>query len=477
MSLKLLKFQRQFIRAATSPEIDTAVLSMPRGNGKSTLAAHLASRILTPADKLFQPGSESVIIASSLEQGRIIYRLTRDMLGGQGNRDYRFADSLTRIHVTHRATKTALQVRGSNAKHVMGLTNCPWVIAEEGGSWETAGGELMHNAIQTAQGKPGSPLTALYIGTIAPADSGWWPELVASGSKRSRYVQVLQGNLSEWDCWHTIRKANPLSNIDATFRRKLLEERDEARLDVRKKATFCSYRLNLPTRDESTMLLNVDEWVEAMARPIGLPIGPPIVGIDLGGGRAWSAAVAIWRSGLVDAVALAPGLPDIHEQERRDRVPSGTYQKLVDAGVLRVSPGLRVQPPGELWQAVGDRWGLPVRVLCDRFRLAELQDCVQGKTLIEPRVTRWSDATADVRSLRRIVLDGPLSVSPAAQALLTTSLAASKVQNDDAGNTRLIKVSHNNQGRDDVAAALLLAAGGFDRAGSSVPRPARARVI
>ena len=461
-TFKLRKFQRQFVRAATAPEIDNAVLSLPRGNGKSALAGYLASRILTPTDKLFRPGSESIVVAGSLEQGRIIFRFARDML--KDSPEYRFADSLTRVQITHQATRTVLQVRGSNAKNIMGLTNCPYVLGDEPGSWKVTDGELLHDAIQTAQGKPGSPLTALYIGTIAPAHVGWWPELVAGGSNGSTHVQVLQGDRETWDSWHTIRKANPLTAVDPKFRRKLLEERDAARADTRKKARFLSYRLNIPTADESQILLTVEDFKIAQARPAGLPADRPIVGIDLGGGRAWSAACAIWQSGRIEAMAVAPGIPDLHEQERRDRVPSGTYRKLVDRGVLEIAEGLRVQPPAALWQAVLERWGYPVSIICDRFRLAELQDSIQGDCFIEPRVTRWSEAASDVRSLRKGFQDGPFSLVESSAPLLAASLSVAHVKNDDQGNTRLAKRDKDNRARDDVAAALLLAAGAFDRA-------------
>ena len=62
------------------PDIDMACLSLPRGNGKSWLAAHLAARVLDPDDELFRAGTESVVIAPSLAQGRIVYRFVRDML-------------------------------------------------------------------------------------------------------------------------------------------------------------------------------------------------------------------------------------------------------------------------------------------------------------------------------------------------------------------------------------------------------------
>ena len=48
--LKLQPFQRRFLRSALAPGIRTAALSLPRGNGKSTLVAWLGFRALTPGD-------------------------------------------------------------------------------------------------------------------------------------------------------------------------------------------------------------------------------------------------------------------------------------------------------------------------------------------------------------------------------------------------------------------------------------------
>ena len=47
--------------------------------------------------------------------------------------------------------------------------------------------------------------------------------------------------------------------------------------------------------------------------------------------------------------------------------------------------------------------------------------------------------------------------------LLSASLAVATVKTDDAGISRLIKRGTNNQARDDVAAALLLATGESSR--------------
>ncbi len=465
--LDLLPFQRRFVADALAPGIDRAALSLPRGNGKSALAGHLVTRILSPADPLFREGSESVLCAASIEQARVVFRFARADL--EVDPDYRFLDSATRVAITHKPTNTRLRVIGSNGKTAMGLVHTPWAICDEPGAWEIRGGELMQDALETAQGKPESPLRILYIGTVAPSLAGWWRSMIEDGSRGSVHVTALVGERDTWDQWQTIRRANPLMARFPDSRAKLLEERDAARADTRLKARFLSYRLNLPTADESEVLLRVEDWKRVCARPEALPAGRPIVGIDLGAGRAWSAAAAIWPSGRVEALAVAPGIPDLAAQERRDRQPGGTYQRLADSGALRVAHGLRVQPPSQLMALIADTWGRPSKVLCDRFRLAELRDCATGWS-IAPRVTRWSEAAEDIRALRKVALDGPLSCPPSSRGLLTESLAVALVKNDDQGNCRIEKRGSNNTARDDVAAALALAAGEWQRQRSR-PRP------
>ena len=454
-------FQARFLAAATSPGIHLAALSLPRGNGKSRLAAFLVERLMTPGDSLFRPGTESVLVAASIEQARIVYRFARAELEPRGQ--YRFIDSATRAAIVHLPTNTRLRVLGSNAKTAFGLVNTPWVIADEPGSWEVTGGALLHDAIETSKGKPGSPLRSLYIGTIAPSMSGWWSELATSKSGQGRVVMTMQGDRSTWDQWRTVAKCNPLTKVSAEFRRQLRSELKAARADSRLKARFLSYRLNLPTSDESTMLLTVDDYEIMAARDVAERTGRPIIGLDLGAGRAWSAAVAVWQSGRIEALAVAPGIPSIEDQEDRDQVPRGAYGRLIETGRLRVASGLRVQPPGALVAAVNEEFGTPELIVCDRFRINELRDVVNGTEVI-PRVSRWSEAGDDIRALRRLAVDGPLSVEAESRPLLAASLAAALVKSDDQGNTRLAKKGSHNCSRDDVAAALTLAAGVFQRA-------------
>ena len=432
----------------------TAALSMPRANGKSYLAAHLCARVFPT----LEPHEEIALAAASIEQGRIVFRFVRQMLGEDG---YRYLDSATRCAITA-PNGARLRVLGSNGKTSMGLVNTPWVIADEPGAWEVNGGQLMADAILTAQGKPGSPLRAVFIGTLAPSLSGWWHDLVMGEPQTNRYVQALIGDRAQWDSWREIARVNPLARVSPEFRETLKRERAEARRDSRLKARFLSYRLNVPTADEATTLLTVDDWQQALDRDVAPRRGHPIVGIDLGAGRAWSAAVALWETGRCEAMAVAPGVPSIADQEKRDGVPAGLYRKLVQSGRLYVADGLRVPPVGLLVDRIVVEWGRPKVILCDRFRLDNLKDALPPCP-VSPRVTRWSEAAADIRDTRKLVLDEGLSVEPTSRNLLTASLAVAMVKNDDQGNVRLIKRGGHNKARDDVAAALVLAAGAFMR--------------
>ena len=469
--MELRPFQRRFIRNAIKPGIDTACLSIPRGNGKSALAGWLVTRILTPDDELFHAGTESVLCAASIEQARIVFRFARAALEPTGK--YKFLDSHTRIGIRHLATNTRLRVLGSNGKTAMGLVGCPWAVCDEPGAWETNGGTLLFDAIQTAMGKPGSPLRALYIGTLAPSRAGWWHDLIQDGSSGSVYVQSLQGDLDKWDDWREIKRCNPLTAISPEFRSKLRQERDKARADERLKARFLSYRLNLPTGDSSTMLMTVADWHLVTARPVPERQGAPIVAVDLGQERAWSAIVALWpATGRVEAHAIAPGLPSIEAQETRDKVPAGTYQRLLEAGTLTTDGTLRVPRVSTIVRRIFASYGTPAVIVGDRARYPELLDSVAGRVPCVSRVTRWFEAAADIRATRRMARDGPLSVAAESRPLLEASLSAATVRSDDQGNTRLIKRSTNNTARDDVAAALVLAAGLMDRMPS---KPAKSR--
>ena len=175
MDEKLRPFQRRFVKAVESSSYDTVALSGPRGLGKTFLAGHVLARALTPGDKLNQSGAEYVLGAASLDQARMTYAFVRAAL--ELTDEYRFIDSTTRLGITHKASNTKLRAISSNAKSAFGLVNVPMAVIDEPGALEIVGGQMMADALFTAQGKVGSALKLVLIGTLSPMATGpghWW---------------------------------------------------------------------------------------------------------------------------------------------------------------------------------------------------------------------------------------------------------------------------------------------------------------
>ena len=459
--IQLRPFQKRFLHEITRPNgPNTAAISAPRGSGKSTFCGIILHKALDPRSDLFVGnGKECVINAASLTQCRIVYRVIRGIIMEQKReKEYSFIDSAQRICITHKATNARLLAHSSTGKTLFGLMDTRFLVLDEPGALDLKAGERLWSAVKFSQGKLDSPLTTILIGHLAPnavRAGHWYHDLVMRGTYGSTYVQHYQGDLENWDNWHkSIMPANPLLRGNRALRDAIMEEREEARNCDIKKAEFLAYRLNLPSRPDNRVLLQVNEWKKVRERKLAPRKGKPIVGVDVGGNRAWTTAVAVWRSGRIEAFALAPGTPSIAAQEKRDNVPKGAYSRIEN---LIIAEGLNVPPLSMLWEEIKRRWGAPARVVCDRFRLGELRDALPASIYIEPRVGKWSESTADIRSFKSLCLDGNANVEPASRSLIEASLSVATIEYDSSGNIRMVKEGSMNKARDDVCSAWVLA--------------------
>ena len=468
--LRLLRFQKGWIRHAYAPDTEVAALSLPRGGGKTALFGHLAGQAIRPDSPTFQKGLEVLGVSASLEQSRILLSFAREALADVED-EYRWLDSSQCLTVTHKATRTRLRILSSSGKRAMGLSGFSTIFADEPGSWESRGGALMWDALRTSLGKlHGQRL--LLIGTRAPADpSNWWPELLDGGSVRGQHVSVMTApDDAPWDSWQTVRKVNPLLNASASLRKTVLRERDAARVNETLRPAYKAYRLNQQVDVSNEVLVEAADWRRVEARPAPPREGKPIVGLDIGSERSWSAAWCLWRNGRSEAYAVCPGIPDIDEIERLDAMPRGLYRKLREDGVLLVDDGRRVSRPQTLIDHLV-KVGISADTLyADRFVLGDLKDAVDGRWPVVARVTRWSEATEDIAGFRRLVKDGPFSVVPEAHGLVRLGMSQAVVVSDDQGSVRL-KKRRDKRSRDDVAVAGVLAAGALSRALARVSRP------
>ena len=456
----LMGFQASFVRAVCREKHppDIAALSLPRGNGKSWLCGFLVARSLTPGDPLFEPAVENVLVAASRQQAAIVLDFARAALGESS--EYRWSKDTA----IHKDTRTRVRVISSDSRRALGLgANVRIVIADEPGAWSPTAGRRLWDAITTALGK--RKTTIIAVGTLAPAPltgpASWWPSFVASGSGDGRHVSLLQADHDKWRDFDEVLRVNPVAAINPHLRRTLAREHAAALSSERAARPFRNFRLNLPGEPVDTQpLVNAAEWERVCARPIPACEGRPVVAVDLGGNRSWSACCAVFPTGRIEAWALAPGVPSLAEQEREDQVAEGAYRELVRSGGLAVDDARAVPDIGLLLSRIWD-WG-PTVLVSDPYRAAELHQVVAGRVRIVERARGGGEATSNVQSLRARLLDTAAGVTEASRDLLGASFAQTSLTIDGSGITKVTK-ARAKRSRDDASAALLLACGELAR--------------
>ena len=469
---RLAPFQKRLIRGLMAPGIRKAVLSGPRGLGKSSLSGELLAAAVHPDGPLFRPGGESVLLASSLEQARLCFGFLRRFVGEDG---FRFQDSGQRVSCTHVATRTRVRVASSDAKRAFGLgANTPIVVGDEPAAWLERGGALMYDALETSGGK--ADMRLILIGTRSPAAEGnWWRTLVDNGDgSPTTYRQVhdapVDGEGQPVDplTMRAARRANPLVGWNPHLLPELRDQLRKARQSEDAFARWCSYRLNRPMQPAREVLFTVQAWRRIEARPVPDAVGRPIAGVDIGSSRAWTCGCLLWPNGRVHVCMVAPGVPDLSEQERRDAMPAGAYRRLLDDGVLEVDEGRRVVRPERLIDRLL-QFG-PSLIVGDEFRRPAVADAIGGRAPWTTRRTRWSEITEDIGHCRKRGHDGGLTVTPESRRALMMAFSETEVEGDDDGNVRLTK-RRRGRSRDDLCVALVMACGAAARMPS---RPRRA---
>ena len=461
---RLAPFQRRFVNGAMAPGIVKAVLSGPRGLGKSSLSGELLAAAVDPDGPLFRAGGESVLLASSLDQARLTFGFLRRAGGEDG---YRYQDSGQRVSCTHVASGTRVRVASSDAKRAFGLgANSPLVVGDEPAAWLDRGGSLMYDALETSGGK--AAILLVLIGTRAPAPEGnWWRTLVDNGDgSASTYRQVHDAPVDDEDqpiaplTMRSARQANPLIGWNPYLLPTLRDQLRKARASEDAAARWCSYRLNRPVQAATTVLFTSGAWRGVQGRAVPAPVGRPIAGIDVGSSRSWTAGVLLWPNGRTHALMVAPGVPDLEAQERRDGMPTGAYRRLADDGALHVDEGRAVVRPERLIDRLLD-FG-PSLFIGDEFRRPAVSDAIGRRGQWITRRTRWSEVTEDIGHCRKLGLDGGLSVTPSSRRAFRMSLGETEVESDDDGNTRLVK-RRRGRSRDDLCIALVMACGAMAR--------------
>ena len=456
----VIPWERRFLKGVFAPGVETAALSVARGNGKTALVAAIGAAAV--GGPLAQPRAETALVASSFAQARIAFDHVLAFLKPQieaNPRDWRVQDNAQRASIRHEPTKALLRVLGSDPKRAHGLAPV-LVLADEPAQWPGSTSGRMLAALVTSLGKiSGGRMIAL--GTRPDDEAHWFSRWMTGGAD---YVQV---HSAEPDAppyrKRTWQLANPSMKSFPTLEQTIRRAAERAKRDDAELQSFRALRLNSGTPDTGrAVVLSADAWRKCEVLELPDAEGPYVLGVDLGSGAAMSAVAGFWpTSGRLESWAAFPADPPLEQRGAKDGV--GTlYQRMFDRGELTMT-GSRTVDVGELIGAAVDRWGPPASVVADRWRELELLDALEKAgvrpSVFMPRGMGFKDGGDDVRRFRKAALEGSVKVSQS--LLLRAALAGAVVVSDAAGNAKLAKAKDSSERRDghrdDALAAVILA--------------------
>ena len=376
---ELLSWQRRFLRGAFGQDGDAA-LTMGRGGGKTTFVAAVACGAVDVGGPLVEPMAETLVVGSSFEQGLIGFRHMLHFLApsferyGRGGRGrFRLQDSANRASIQDKETGALVRVLGSDPRRLHGAA--PRILLlDELAQWAAGQVAPMLAALRTSRGKiPGS--RALWIGTRPSTSDHPFQRALDGQGVGFALCYAARANDPPFQR-RTWKRANPgldrFPDLEAVIR----SEAKAAKLDEAALQSFRALRLNMGVPDAAAaVLLEAATWERAEALPAPEKRSRDFVlGLDLGTSAAMSAAAAYFRSGELEAFAVFPELPSLAERGLGDGV-GDLYARMARRGELYQS-GRRVSDAGALLREALDRWGRPVAVVCDRWRVAELRQAL-----------------------------------------------------------------------------------------------------
>ena len=471
----VLRWQSRFLRGALAEGVSESALSLARGGGKSTLTAGIACAALD--GPLAEPAAEVLVVASSHEQGRIVFRHVLRFLAPKIEAGvFRVQDSVNKAEIVHRATEVRLTVKGSDPRRLHGAAPS-LAIGDESAQWPAPRVAEMLAALRTAAGK--MPNSRLFLIGTRPADEA---HPFATALREADYSQVHAARPGDSPfARSTWKRANPgldhMPDLEAAIRR----EAKAAKRDPSLLAAFKALRLNMGVADtEQATLLDAGTWaaIEGKADRCGRCVW----GLDLGTSAAQSAVAAFWPdSGRLEVMAAFPWAPTLHERGLRDGV-GNLYLLCADRGEL-IRAGQRAVELELLFRQALRRFGAPSAIAADRWRDAEAFDALNAAGVpvapFEARGQGFKDGAEDVRQFRKSCLEG--RVAPVESLLLRHAMSEARVVLDPAGNAKLAKNAEGGRrmrARDDAAAAAILAVALGSRRGSDTARrPLRSAIV
>ena len=435
-------------------QVRTAVISMGRKAGKSTLCAALALCHLVGPEAV-QRG-QVVSAAADRGQASIIYAELRAFALAQPE----IADRLvfrdfnkTVEDVITGSTFTALS---ADHRKAHGLS--PTVaICDEVAQWR--GRELL-DALRTGQGAHVEPLL-FAISTRSPDPDNALEELIRYAGQveegiieDTSFASAIFSAPADADPWSpaTWHMANP--DMDAVRLADIEVQAAQAKRLPSLEPAFRAYVLNMPVAPDERFIGPAD-WDACSGT--AEPAGRCFAGLDLASGAADLSAFALYwpETGTFRVWAFLPDAR-LEEKQREDRAP---YREWQGRGLVVGIPGRAIDRPWLLTWIAQQVEGLDLAgIACDRWGLSDLQAVMDREGLdlpLQPHGAGFKDMSPAITAFEALVLEGKLQHG--GNPLLRWAVANAAVTMDPAGNRKLDK--QRAHGRIDPLVAAVQAVG------------------
>ena len=444
-------WQRKFVRGAFREGIQTGILSVARGGGKSTLSAGIATAA-AEGGPLFEPRGLVVLAAAGQRQVEILFHHIQSFMASRFRADRKrwgIRNSTQRSEITDHETGWRLLGVPMEPGRVHGLAPS-LTIMDEVAQWPKNEAEEMFTALKTAAGKQ-SDSRQLLISTY-PAQLDNPMRALAEKPPAHCYVQIHRARdfkITE----RNVKLANPgwrRPELWAALKREMEEAKKQPY-----PAAFLTYRMNMGSLESLRSFLVPPSVWQGLTREAPRR-GEVFWGIDLGGQKSHTAIAAYWpASGRLEAVSFVGGAVNIEERAAADSVPVDAYLRMRDRNELIEIDGYRMPPVSAVLSLAADRFGIPAGIASDRHRQPELLDALSaaglyGQTGIDFRGMGMIDGAADVSELDRAIENR--KVRPMPNYLLDFAMSVAVVRHTIQGRRIMVKAPS-----DDAAVASCLA--------------------
>lgn len=265
------------------------------------------------------------------------------------------------------------------------------------------------------------------------------------------YAADRRAALFDQEEWHA---ANPGLAVGIKSLNYMRQAAERAEQSPRNENYFRAYDLNNPLSPDTSPIVSLTDWLHCQELPRPPRQGRPVVGLDLGGEQAMSAAFAAWETGRVEVWAAFPSMPSIEKREKEDE---GTeYRRWVRDGHLRVYPGALV-PVQEFYDDIAKEIG-PARIVgMDRYRKKELDHAPPGWPLDYRGGSASTQMAADIRAFQLLTRGGWFRPGP--QPVLEYAIGESDVTETLRADSPLVLNKKAKNSRIDTLSAGIICAG------------------